>query len=195
MAANIISLSGSSASGKSSIQKEIQKIMKTPYIRLGIDQLFDAVIPDEHNLDGVKPEYFDQEKIRYVRIAKKDGHQIIPLFIEKEGEKIIQGMIGAFKAYADAGCNIVMDYIQYDLCWTPALKKALQEHKVYWIGIKIPLSILEEREKKRGTSPIGHARAHYDDVHKNIQYDLCLDTSKLNPQECAKRIKGFVESK
>lgn len=192
MAANIIILNGPSGAGKSSLQKEIQKMMKTPYIRLGIDQLFDAVVPDEINL-GEAPKYFDQKSIRWVEFTTKEGFPSIPLFIGSEGQKVIKGMIGAIKAYADAGNNIVVDYIQYDTSWTPLLKRALKKHHVFWIGVKIPLSVLEEREKKRGTSPVGHARSHYDVVHKNMIYDLEIDTSKMSPQECALKVKELVE--
>ena len=58
-------------------------------------------------------------------------------------------MIGAIKAYADAGNNVVVDYIQYDTSWTPKLRQAFKNHKVYWVKVNIPLEVLEEQEKDR----------------------------------------------
>ena len=191
-AAMVVILNGPSGAGKSTMQKELQKIMPQPYLKMGIDQLFDAMVPDEFTL-GEKPKGFDQKTLRFVEMTTKDGHPSIPLFIGPEGQKIIKGMIGAIKAYADAGNNIVVDYIQYDTSWTPLLKKALKKHHVIWVRVMIPLETLEAREKARGTSPVGHARSHYDTVHNKINYDLEVNPGTMSAKECAKKIKAFIE--
>ena len=60
--------------------------------------------------------------------------------------------------------------------------------------ITIPLEKLEERERARGTSPVGHARSHYDTVHTHGGYDLEIDTSKMSAPEAAQLIKQFVKT-
>ena len=189
-AATIIILNGPSAAGKSSIQKELQKIMPQPYLALGIDNLFSALCPDEYTI-GEKPQGFDQKLIRWVEVISQNGKPRIPLFIGPEGKKIIQGMIGAIKAYADAGNNLVIDYIQYDPAWTKQLKKTLKKHKVIWVKVDIPLETLEEREKARGTSPVGHARSHYHSVYQDINYSLSVNTKTMRPKDCARLIKTY----
>jgi len=72
--------------------------------------------------------------------------------------------------------------------------KELKGLRVYFVGIKIPLDVLEEREKERGTSPVGHARSHYDSVHTGMTYDIELNTSQMNPEQCAEKIENFIES-
>ena len=109
------------------------------------------------------------------------------------GDKVISGMHYAIAAYANRGNNEVVDYILYKPEWLPDLVQALKNNKVYLIGIRAPLSILEEREKRRGTSPVGHARSHYDQVHKGFVYDFELDVSDLSPAESAKLILDFVK--
>ena len=178
LAAKVIILNGPSGAGKTTLQKEIQKNFKEPYLKLGIDNFIDSILPDDINL-GEKPKGdFDLKDIRYVTFEEKDGHKSIPLFIGPIGQKVIDGMIGAIKAYADAGNNVVVDFIQYDQTWTPKLKEALKNHTVYWIGVRIPLEELERCEKARGTSPVGHARSHYDTVHLGMTYDLEVNTCK-----------------
>lgn len=187
----VIILSGSSASGKSSLQKELLGIMPTPFVKVGIDNLFDQVVADEINI-GTPPENFDQYKIRSVTFGTQGEHPTVKLEIGPWGQRVIDGMIGAIKAYADAGNNVVVDYIQYDTSWTPKLRQALKNHKVYWVKVNIPLEVLEEREKDRGTSPVGHARAHYDTIHQGIVYDTEVDTSKLSPDKAAIAIKKYI---
>ncbi len=77
--------------------------------------------------------------------------------------------------------------------WISDLINSLKNEKVYLIGIKAPLEVLEEREKKRATSPIGHARSHFETVHHGMIYDLELDVSLLSPSESAMQIKSFIK--
>ena len=71
---------------------------------------------------------------------------------------------------------VIVDYINYEHTWIKELNEALAGIKTIFVGIQAPLEIIEEREKNRNTSPRGHARSHFDVVHKNIHYDLEIDS-------------------
>lgn len=197
----VIILNGPSASGKTSIQKEIQKQSDTLFLRLGIDNLFDAPLPDPDLSNFEKTKVLKQYTkdgsfIRGVELkTTPDGHQIVPLEIGPAGDRVIFGMHAAIAAYAKKGNNVVVDYILYKPEWLSDLISNLQGLKVYFIGIKAPLELLEEREKNRGTSPIGHARSHYDIVHQGMKYDLELDVSKLTPEQSAQKILEFINNR
>lgn len=189
----VIILNGPSASGKSSIQKEFQYIMMPNlWIKLGIDNLFDKPMPDI-NLDNLQ---FWQTKnqIRWVETTQ-DANQnaIITLFTGPDGEKVAYGMNSAIAEYAKAGCNIIVDYIAYKKEWADDLRNKLKNIKSYWVKVHIPLSVLEEREVARGTSPKGHARSHYDFVYWDLKYDLEVNPDKENATEIAKQIKSFFK--
>ncbi len=196
----IILLNGPSASGKSSIQNELQKQFDELYLKVGIDNFFDALIPNPDLSNFEKTKFFSQytnnkELIRSVELKQDlNGHQIVPLTIGPAGDRIISGMHYAIGAYADRGNNLIVDYILYKPEWLSDLLKALQGRKVYLIGIKVPLDVLEERERKRETSPIGHARSHYDIVHQDMIYDLELNVSNLTPAQSASKIKEYIST-
>lgn len=195
----IILLNGPSASGKSSIQNEIQKQSKTFFLKAGIDNFFDALLPvpdlSSFAETGELAQYTnDGVLIRKVRLTKdEEGFPIVPLEIGPAGDKVISGMHYAIAAYAKRGNNVIVDYILYRPDWLCDLVKALKDYKVYLVGVKAPLTVLEDREKKRGTSPVGHARSHYKHVHENMIYDLELDVSNLTPEQSALKIKEFIE--
>lgn len=195
----IILLNGPSASGKSSIQNEIQKQFKTFFLKAGIDNFFDALLPvpdlSSFAETGELAQYTsDGVLIRKVQITKdQEGFPIVPLEVGPAGDKVISGMHYAIAAYAKRGNNVVVDYILYRPDWLCDLTNALKDYKVYMIGINVPLAVLEERERKRGTSPVGHARSHYKQVHENMIYDLELDVSNLTPEQSAQKIKEFIE--
>ena len=195
----IILLNGPSASGKTSIQKEIQAAFKELYLKVGIDSFFDSVLPTPDISQFEKTKEIAQYTNDHILIRKitlmQDfaGSQIVPLEIGPAGDHVIFGMNHAFAAYADQGNNLVIDYILYKPEWLLDLVQALKGYKVYLIGIHAPLAWIEERERARGTSPVGHARSHYNIVHKNMIYDLEIDVSNFTPQQSAEKIKQFVE--
>lgn len=201
----VIVLNGPSGSGKSSIQHEFQALMIQPshktsadtahlWIKLGIDNLFDKPMPDI-TLENLAF-WQSPNAIRWVTTTKDANDKpVVALFTGQEGEKVAYGMNSAIAGYAQAGCNCIVDYIAYKSAWIEDLRTKLTGVKTYWVKIEIPLDVLEERERARGTSPVGHARSHYDTVYAGIQYDLVLDTSKLSAAECAQKIKEFIDAK
>lgn len=189
----IIILNGPSVSGKSSIQKEFQKLMMPNlWVKLGIDNLFDNPMPD------ITPEnmnYWNSANpIRWVEQSKdKDGNNIITLHMGEQGEKVANAMNSAIAAYAQNGCNIIVDYIAYKPEWLKDLQEKIKKFKTYYIAVEIPLEVLEQREVARGTSPKGHARSHYFNVYGNVKYDLKVRSDKNNAAEIAKQIKDLIE--
>jgi chloramphenicol 3-O phosphotransferase len=189
----VIILNGPSVSGKSSIQREFQSLMMPDlWIKLGIDNLFDKPMPDitAENI------LFWQSKnpIRWIETTK-DEHEnsIITLFTGQQGEKVAYGMNSALAAYAHEGCNVIVDYIAYKKEWVDDLRKKLTGIKTYWVKVSIPLTVLEEREAARGTSPKGHGRSHYDSVYWDLDYDLEVYSDKERAVEIAKKIKDLVK--
>lgn len=189
----VIILNGPSASGKSSLQKEFQVLMMpTLWIKVGIDTLFDQPMPDI-TLENLA--YWQKENaIRWVESTKdKDQNNVITLFVGAEGEKVAYGMNSAIAAYAQSGCNVIVDYIAYKKEWIDDLQKQLKDIKTYWVKVSIPLEVIEAREAARGTSPKGHARSHYDSVYWNITYDLEVNSDQNSAIEIAKKIKDFLK--
>lgn len=187
----IIILNGPSAAGKSTLQNEVQKTFEELYLKVGIDGFFDAVLPHDF-VDGQST--VGGKFVRGITTTQDtEGHNVITLKIGEPARRVVTGMHNAFAAYAAAGNNLVIDYILYEKEWLPELVKALKDYKVYFVGVTIPLEVLESRERARGTSPVGHARSHYDTVHAHGIYDLEVDTSKISAQEAAQIIKQFVK--
>ena len=193
--ATVIILNGPSGAGKTSIQKSFQKIMMPElWIKLGIDSLFDLPLPDI-SLDNMSY-WQSSNNIRWVEEGTdKSNCKTITLLVGNDGEKVAYGMNSAIAAYAQNGCNIIVDYIAYKPEWLNDLKSKLKNFKTYYVAVDIPLTILEQREASRGTSPVGHARSHYDTVYGLQKYDFRVDTSKNSSDEIALILKNIVDQK
>lgn len=186
----VIILNGPSAAGKSSLQKSIQRLAPVPYLSLGIDNLFNDPFPDEHGKLQAKTVANFEKDLRFVTIE----NNTVFLHVGPTGRKIVDGMNQAIAAYAKAGNNIVVDYIMYDQAWMKELLYNLRGCPVYLIGVNLPLEIIEQREQARSTSPIGHARSHYDIVHAGNVYDLMLDDAIATPDQGAEKILKFIHN-
>lgn len=190
----IIVLNGPSSSGKSSIQKAFQSLMMPNlWVKVGIDNLFDQVMPD------ITPENmsFWQSKnpIRWVQESTDtDENKVITLFVGPQGDKVAYAMNSSIAAYAKNGCNVIVDYIAYDQKWLKDLEKKCAAFTTYYVSVEIPLEELEQREQARGTSPKGHARSHYFNVYGDKKYDLTVNTGMNSAQEIAQQIKQLIES-
>lgn len=199
----IVVLNGSSASGKSTTQQELLKILDGLWLRVGEEQFFSQIVPPMGESESQAHEAGLMKSVSTVIDGKllwgvehtKDEHgPLVFLRVGPLGLQVVHGMHRAFKAYADTGSNLVIDYIVHFPEWLPDLVKVFKNHRVYFVGVRIPLAVLEEREKARGTSPIGHARSSYDRIHAHEVYDVEVDTSKMSPEECAQTIKKYMDT-
>lgn len=188
----VIILNGPSAAGKSSIQKEFQTLMMPSlWIKLGIDNLFDNPMPE---ITSQNLSYWQSANpIRWIETTKdNDNNPVITLFVGDHGEKVAYGMNSAIAAYAQNGCNCIVDYIAYKKEWLADLQNKLQHYNTIWVKVQAPITTLEERETARRTSPQGHARSHYETVFWDISYDLIANTDNESAAEIAHRIKQFM---
>lgn len=189
----VILLLGPSGSGKTSIQKAFQQIaMPDLWIKIGIDSLFDLPMPD------ITPDNMDLWKtpnaIRWVESSEdSEGCPVISLQVGPEGEKVAMAMNSAITAYAENGCNVIVDYIPYKSSWLLDLQEKLSSITTYLVGIKISLETLEQREKSRGTSPVGHARSHYKSAYGDFSLDLEVSSEEETPEEIAEKILAKVK--
>jgi len=185
----VIILNGPSSVGKSSIQKKVQELFQKPYLRMGLDDL--AFLPECYI--STKGSISPANRGIWLETTQQGEYPVTTIHYGDVAQKMIKGINRTFAAFAIAGNNIVVDYILYDHSWLTDLKNVLKKFKVYFIGVHAPLEVIEEREKKRGSRLLGHARSHYNTVHKNITYDLEIDTSKLTPEQAAIVIQKYIE--
>lgn len=165
---SIILLNGTSSSGKSSIAKALQEIIEAPCIHWCIDDYLSA---------------YQKGLWR-----KKE-------IVQLEWPKIIRGFHAAGAAIARAGNLVIMDdVLESEPPWVENLLELFEGLSVLFVGVHCPLTELESREKERKERKDGMARFQFDQVHSIMIYDVEVDTSVLNPQECAAIIFEYLRA-
>lgn len=175
MSGRIILLNGVGSAGKSSIARELQGIADAVFLHVQMDA-FLAMLPA--NREGG----FTFET------TTQDGHPSVVIHSDAAGQRLMRGMRQAVVAMANAGNNLILDEV---LTGSERADYAtlLAPFNVFRVGVLCPLDVLETREKARGNRLIGLARWQFDRVHRDMDYDLEIDTSTASALDCAWAIK------
>ncbi len=162
-----IYLNGTSSSGKSSIAKELQKLRSEPLFYFSIDTLLYSLA--EEDLKAI--------------MGKRPYRQTL------NWESIFEGYFASVAALVNTGNNVIVDCPIYSAGLARFFEKYLGpvEEKIV-VKIDCPLAILEDREKARGDRVLGVAKSQFDGIHRFLNYDLDVDTSKEKTLEIASLI-------
>ncbi|MCL6603677.1 MAG: chloramphenicol phosphotransferase CPT family protein [Paenibacillus sp.] len=174
----VIFLNGTSSAGKTSISKELIRILEDEFIPLSVDQAISGVNDMLMNMFG---EHITKEEIKTIEDEEMIEAPVISLFHHY------------ISAFTKKGKNIIVDHVLVDPKWLEECNHLLINTQTFFIGVHCPLDELERRERERGNRPIGLARAQYGIVHQQCQYDLEVNTYTNSITECAIMIKEFIK--
>jgi chloramphenicol 3-O phosphotransferase len=142
MAARIILLNGTSSAGKSTLVAALRPLLSDTFCYYASDQLADA---------GFRPQDPD---------ARWHGR-----------EAFFSGFHRSIAAFAAAGLDLVVEHVIERASWAEQLRDVLRPFDVFWVGVRAPLNVLEERERMRGDRSPGEAIEHFG-THDFCLYDM-----------------------
>jgi chloramphenicol 3-O phosphotransferase len=176
--ARIVLLNGVGSAGKGSIAKALQTITAESFLHVEMDAFLEMLPAASFgHPDGLTFE-----------TVQEDGKPSVIIRTGPVAERAFRGMRHAIAAMAAQGNNLIVDEV---LLGSEKAEYAdlLSAFEVFLVGVFAPLDVLEARELERGDRLIGLARWQYYRVHKDMKYDLEVDTSRATPLECADLIK------
>ena len=160
-----IVLNGASSAGKGTIARAIQELAGRPVLHVSLDMFTDMF----H-----WPAVSENERAACHAVGVANFHAALPLLASGE-------------------FPLIVDHVFEQHAWFEACREGLKERRTYFIGVRCPLAVLEEREKARGDRRIGLARFQFERVHEQKTYAMEVDTSAHSPTENAAAILRFVE--
>jgi len=171
----VIVLNGASSSGKTSILNQLQGLLVEPYLNVGIDK-FIWMLPKRY-LD--RPLWDD-----VLGLATESGAM---------GSRLFSSMHKVIQLLSLEGMNVVADYVMVESEWVGECARLFSPLPAYFVGVQCPLEVLIQREFARKDRTLGQAEAQFPLVHKDMIYDLVVDTSLLSIEECALKIKEYID--
>jgi len=176
---DVIVLSGGSSSGKSSIAGCLQDLLDEPWVRLGVDDLLDALAPsfvgDAPARSGRAP------LVRY----GADG----AVLVDAGWGPIESAWYKGVASMARAGLGVILEEV---LLGGGAAQKrlaaALDGLVVLWVGVRCDPAVAAAREAVRAERVAGMAVSQAARVHAGVRYDVVVDTTAASIDECARAV-------
>lgn len=148
---SIILINGPSSAGKSTLATAFQNEIDVPFLRFSFDLFIDDDILPRQQLANQTFSWGDMRPA------------------------VMIGYLNCLKGLAEAGNNLVVDYIIETQASSELLVRTLAPFDVFLVGLHCSLEELERREKVRGDRRSGDARSDLQFVHTFTTYDLDLD--------------------
>lgn len=185
----IIYLNGPSSCGKTTLAKALQQALEIPFLLVGIDKIIGWMPEKVNNWEG------GEAPLGYSWKKSQDdsGNPIQELQIGPYAQKMSRTFQEVILALAKMGHHVIIDDVSFGKQQVDEWKTVLKDFRVLWVGVNAPLSVLEQREKKRNNRIQGSARAQFHKVHVNVTYDLDIDTHQSTLSEIVEKIKFLSE--
>lgn len=179
MTTHVIVLNGGSSSGKNALATALQQDLPEPWLSLGVDTFCDALparMTDD--ADGIS--------------IGEDGS----VGVGAEFGRLERCWAHGVAAMARAGARIVVDDV---FLGGPASQQrwrtALQGLGVLWVGVRCAPEEAARRERARGDRQAGMAGRQALAVHRGIDYDLEVDTTRASPAQAARPVLELLRSR
>ncbi len=185
----IIYLNGTSSAGKTTLARALQDRLPVPYLSVSLDTFtpmfprqYVAVIPFDLPIPPLAREGI------LLRHELRDGRLLMENPLGPAARRFITGFRHAIRVLAATGNNVIVD----DVLQEPELRAEcvaiLAGLPLLFVGVRCPTPIAAQRERERGDRLLGLAAWQAERVHRGAIYDVEVDTSLLDPDECAERI-------
>lgn len=90
--------------------------------------------------------------------------------------------------------EVIVDLVLRDESELQATFQVLGGRPLYLVGVKAPLDVLEERERRRDDRGAGMAREQIGHPAFVRAYDVVVDTSACTPAEGAAAVRHFINA-
>jgi chloramphenicol 3-O phosphotransferase len=101
--------------------------------------------------------------------------------------KLKEGIVESALALLKKDHKLIVDIVLMPR-QTDYLKERLDSFNPFIVGVTADLEVLNKRELQRGNRKIGLSASQYDQIHKNIDYDIMVDTTSSEAEEIARKI-------
>ena len=189
----IIFLNGTSSSGKTTLAHALQEKLEEAYLHIALDQFRDG-LPARFRGLNAPPGTEGDRGLNVVPVQRGDGTAYTEVRFGVDGQKMLQGMRRATVTMAQAGNNVIIDDIILVPDFLADYLDVMATQKLYFVGVRCPLPVVEHREAARlGRFP-GTVASHFDICHAHGIYDIEVDTSTATPEACAEQVADRISS-
>ncbi len=179
----LIILNGGSSAGKTTLGKALQDTMDECYLLLGIDVFWFSLPPRQLDLDRVDPEYYSWD------VSIENGLEYFRVTPGPILDRVMEGRYLGIRQFLDLGFNVVADDVIWKREWLLQALQLFEDYRVYFVGVFVSDAEGARRETARGDRHAGWDRGSARFAHHDAIYDMTVDTTDHDPEQCALEIK------
>jgi chloramphenicol 3-O phosphotransferase len=189
VAANdIIYLNGPSSAGKTTLSRALQERLPEPYLYLGIDTLIEMMPTKVNDWGGAG----NAIGYSFQKVTDGGGQTTYRVVAGEYGAKMFPAFRAMVSALARCGLKLIIDDIAFGEEPARLWRACLRDFATLWVGVTASAETLIAREAARGDRLIGSARDQLGRVHRDVTYDLFIDTTALSIDETTDRIVAYL---
>ena len=172
MAPRVIVVNGGSSSGKTSIVRQLQGVLTEPWLAASIDDFVDSLPPALQD--------------------SADGFGVGPggaVAVGAEFTRLEAAWRSGIAATVRAGAPVVVDDVFLGAAESQQRwRSALAGLPVAWVGVHCDPAVAGRREASRGDREPGMAVRQATEVHRDVGYDVEVDTTRTSAADCARAV-------
>jgi chloramphenicol 3-O phosphotransferase len=172
----IVLMNGTSSSGKTSISMELMNQKEILFHHLSVDDFIKDFF--KNNFSDIEPTREVDDQV----VAQITFDPLNSLYYSK------------IKLFSEMGLNVIVDTVIENDKWFNKCLDVFSDQPTLFIGVICSKEELIRREQTRGDRNIGLAASQFSKVYCIDEYDLEVNTEKMNPKECAEKILSFIKS-
>jgi chloramphenicol 3-O phosphotransferase len=172
----VVILNGASSAGKTSIVRELQRVMPETWLADGIDVLLELLPPAlRDNEAGLK---FTRDRT---------------FTVGPELRRVELAWMRGIAQIAREGVNVFIDDVFLGgAASQQRWRAALADVPHRFVAVRCEREVLLAREQTRGDRHIGSAADQIDRVHDGVDYDFEVDTTHAPTEQCASAIAAYL---
>ncbi len=189
----IILLNGSSSSGKTTLARTLQRVLRDPWQHVALDQFRDG-LPGRFRGLNSPPGTPGAQGLNVVPVDL-GGQRVTEIRFGDFGEAVLRAMRRTVAELAQQSVNVVVDDLLFKPAYLDDYRDTLAGLEVWFVGVRCALDVVEAREVLRPGRFPGTASSHFKSVHAHgLAYDIEVDTGANDPNTCAQQIMQRLDS-
>lgn len=179
-------MNGTSSAGKTTLARALQAIFDEPYQHMALDQFRDGLPARYRGLNS--PAGTTGAKGLNLVPVHDGARAYTEVRFGEAGRRLLKGMRRAIAQLSLAGNHVIVDDIILDRSFLDDYLDVMVGLAVYFVGVRCPIEVVNERESGRAGRFPGTAESHLHICHAHGCYDVEVNTAEMRPQDCAKAI-------
>lgn len=193
----VVFLNGTSGAGKSTLARTLQEILPEPYLHLSLDY-FDPMFPPRYHAvvapDEVERASPEARAGMTIVAGERDGAFHFETRQGPVSRRFMAGVHEAIRAFATTGNNAIVDHLLLRDAARDECARALAGLPALLVGVYCPPDVARRRQRERGDRFDDLVTWQLGRIHAGTVYDLEVDTARLSPLACARRVAAALAS-